>query len=158
MNDFMKDRYGVDDLTTALGGAGMVVALIGSLVRVSWIQWVAIAVVIVAVLRALSKNIPARQKENDAFQGLVARFKGGAGTGSAAAGPKQAGRARSGAQAAALSDLKRQARTAKTMWRDRKTKAFLKCPSCGTTLAVPKGKGKLIVTCPKCHAKMETRS
>jgi len=31
-----------------------------------------------------------------------------------------------------------------------KTHKFLKCPSCGNTLRVPKGKGKLQITCPKC--------
>ena len=32
----------------------------------------------------------------------------------------------------------------------RKTHKFLKCPSCGNTLRVPKGKGRLQITCPKC--------
>ena len=32
----------------------------------------------------------------------------------------------------------------------RKTHKFLKCPSCRNTLRVPKGKGKLQITCPKC--------
>ena len=44
------------------------------------------------------------------------------------------------------------------MWKERKTKAFLKCPNCGTMLSVPRGKGKIIVTCPKCRARMETKS
>jgi ribosomal protein S27E len=32
----------------------------------------------------------------------------------------------------------------------RKTHRFLKCPGCGNTLRVPKGKGRLQITCPKC--------
>jgi len=32
----------------------------------------------------------------------------------------------------------------------RKTHRYLKCPSCGNTLRVPRGKGKLQITCPKC--------
>lgn len=32
----------------------------------------------------------------------------------------------------------------------RKTHRYLKCPGCGNTLRVPKGKGKLQITCPKC--------
>ena len=32
----------------------------------------------------------------------------------------------------------------------RKTFRFLKCPSCDNTLRVPKGKGRLQITCPKC--------
>jgi len=31
-----------------------------------------------------------------------------------------------------------------------KTHRFIKCPSCNNTLRVPKGKGKLQITCPKC--------
>ena len=32
----------------------------------------------------------------------------------------------------------------------RKTYRFLRCPGCGNTLRVPKGSGKLQITCPKC--------
>ena len=32
----------------------------------------------------------------------------------------------------------------------RKTHKFFKCPSCRNTLRVPKGKGRLQITCPKC--------
>ena len=35
-------------------------------------------------------------------------------------------------------------------FKHRRTHKFLKCPSCGNTLRVPKGKGKLQITCPKC--------
>ena len=34
--------------------------------------------------------------------------------------------------------------------RHRKTHKFLRCPSCNNTLRVPRGKGKLQITCPKC--------
>ena len=36
-------------------------------------------------------------------------------------------------------------------WRNRKTTRYFKCKGCGTVLSVPRGKGKLHVTCPKCH-------
>jgi len=34
--------------------------------------------------------------------------------------------------------------------RDRKRYRFFKCPSCGQTLRVPKNKGRIQITCPKC--------
>ncbi|MCL2152470.1 MAG: hypothetical protein FWH57_05850 [Oscillospiraceae bacterium] len=34
--------------------------------------------------------------------------------------------------------------------RYRKTHRFLKCVGCGNNLRVPKGKGKIQITCPKC--------
>lgn len=43
-------------------------------------------------------------------------------------------------------------------FKDMKTYRFLKCPQCGQTLRVPKGKGKIRITCPKCNTKFETRT
>lgn len=34
--------------------------------------------------------------------------------------------------------------------RQKKYYRFYKCPSCGVTTRVPKGKGKIRITCPKC--------
>ncbi len=44
------------------------------------------------------------------------------------------------------------------MWRDRKTMKYIKCTSCKAYLRVPKHKGKIEVTCPKCHAKVITKT
>ncbi len=38
--------------------------------------------------------------------------------------------------------------------RDRKTHKYFKCPSCKTIMRVPKGRGKIEITCPKCRAKV----
>jgi len=34
--------------------------------------------------------------------------------------------------------------------KNQKTHKFIRCPSCRNTLRVPRGKGKLQITCPKC--------
>ena len=67
MNDFMKGRNGADELTIVMGFAGIVIAMIGSIARIQWLSWIAIAVIVIGVLRGLSKNIDARHKENEAF-------------------------------------------------------------------------------------------
>ncbi len=36
------------------------------------------------------------------------------------------------------------------MLKDRKTHRYYKCPKCSSTLRVPKGKGKISITCPVC--------
>jgi len=60
MNDFMKGRNGADELTIVMGFAGIIIAMIGSMARIQWLSWIAIAVIVIGVLRGLSKNIDAR--------------------------------------------------------------------------------------------------
>lgn len=43
-------------------------------------------------------------------------------------------------------------------FKDRKTYKYIKCPRCAKTMRVPKGKGKVLVTCPNCKNKMEVRT
>lgn len=38
----------------------------------------------------------------------------------------------------------------KNQLRERKTHKFFKCPNCKAKLRLPKGKGKITITCPKC--------
>ena len=40
-------------------------------------------------------------------------------------------------------------------WENRNTTLYFRCKGCNTVLNVPKGKGKLLVTCPKCGTKVE---
>lgn len=35
---------------------------------------------------------------------------------------------------------------------------YYRCPQCQQMVRVPRGKGKIIVTCPKCHHKFEKRT
>lgn len=46
----------------------------------------------------------------------------------------------------------------KNRLRDRKTYKFYKCPSCKQELRVPKGKGEITITCPKCKTKFDKRT
>ena len=39
-----------------------------------------------------------------------------------------------------------------------RTHKFYKCPSCKKQLRVPRGKGKINITCPECKTKFEARS
>lgn len=42
--------------------------------------------------------------------------------------------------------------------KQRRTHKFIKCPDCKNTLRVPRGKGKIIVTCPKCTKKLAKKT
>lgn len=39
----------------------------------------------------------------------------------------------------------------KKMWHDRKTHNYYKCPKCKTWVRVPKGRGKIVISCKKCR-------
>ena len=41
-----------------------------------------------------------------------------------------------------------------SQFRDRKTHRYYKCKSCKTVMRVPKGRGKIEITCPKCRMKV----
>lgn len=45
-----------------------------------------------------------------------------------------------------------------TKIKSRKSYKFFNCPSCKNTLRVPKGKGKIQITCPKCGERFEKKT
>lgn len=46
----------------------------------------------------------------------------------------------------------------KAKWKHRKTHKFYRCPQCKTWLRVPKGRGKITITCVKCAAKIDKKT
>lgn len=149
MQDFMNGRRGADELTTALGALSMVFALIGSIFSLPVLGWIALIIVVLALVRAFSTNIAARERENDAFLGAVSKLpfaKGAAPHGG------------TGRPQGAPSEFDRKKRTAQKMWDNRKTTMYFKCKNCGQMLSVPRGKGRIRVTCPRCGTKVEKKS
>ena len=43
-------------------------------------------------------------------------------------------------------------------FKESKSYAFFKCPACKNTLRVPKGKGRIQITCPKCGERFEKKT
>ena len=46
----------------------------------------------------------------------------------------------------------------KRRWSERKTHKYVRCRMCKTYMRVPKGKGKIEITCPKCRSKTIKRT
>lgn len=46
----------------------------------------------------------------------------------------------------------------KKRWAQRSTYRFFKCPKCKQTVRVPKGRGKICITCPKCKTEFIKKS
>ena len=49
-------------------------------------------------------------------------------------------------------------RSLKDRWQQRKDYKFFRCPSCHALLRVPRGKGKLLLTCRKCGNRFERKT
>ncbi len=123
VTEFMRGRYGADQLGLAL----MVVGLLFSIISVwggMWASIVSFLLLALVIYRMLSTNIEARQRENQMYVDAIAK-------------------------PASFVHKRR------VMWENRKTKAYVRCPNCKTQFALPKGKGRVRATCPKCGQKSE---
>ena len=49
-------------------------------------------------------------------------------------------------------------RRLKARWQDRKVHRYFRCPQCHATVRVPRGKGKIRITCPKCKHQFVKKS
>ena len=45
-----------------------------------------------------------------------------------------------------------------TRWAQRKFYRYYRCPNCHQQLRVPRGRGKIEITCPKCHTEFVKKS
>lgn len=121
---FMQGRYGPDTLTYVLIFAAAIIMYIPFVGIISY------PMIGYALFRVFSKDTAKRyaelQKFNHATRGIRGRFRN--------ISIKAAQRA---------SVLEKRTK-------QRKTHKFLKCPKCKNMLKLPKGKGKLQVTCPVC--------
>lgn len=57
-----------------------------------------------------------------------------------------------------VESVKRFFRQLKQQWQQRKTHKFFRCKQCGVMIRVPKGKGQVEITCPKCGNKFVDRT
>lgn len=119
LRNFMIGRYGPDQLNIALLILSVIIGLLGTILDLGVITIIADVVLFYALFRLLSKNIPARRRENDKFIKIWWPVK---------------------------TKLKNKI----AQFKARKNYRFFKCPECKKTLRVPKGKGKIQITCPKC--------
>lgn len=57
-----------------------------------------------------------------------------------------------------LEQIKKLPKQWKQRWEQRNTHKFYRCKQCGVTIRVPKGKGQIEITCPKCGNKFIERT
>lgn len=127
MMNFMVGRNGVDKLARWCLGGAVVLTIVNMIVPNIFLMLLSYLLLFYCLFRTFSKNVSARQAENEKFENLFSRTKS-------------------------------KTTSAKTKFEHRKTTVYFKCEECGQSLSVPKGKGKLKVTCPKCSHQTTIKS
>lgn len=129
MARFMMGRYGVDYLGRFLVYFSLGLIIINLFVRWSILYWIALIVLMYAYFRMFSKNTSQRYRENLKYLEIKNRVTGFF---------KGRGyRSHSGQDP---------------------TKKIFKCPACRQKVRVPRGKGTILITCPKCKAQFQKRT
>lgn len=142
MDNWLRERYGADELTSALAIIGLIFCAIGIGQNLQWLIWLAIALFLVSLARMSSKKKELRALENQMFLNKVVNPVKGAFKGKGGSGP----------------GASRGAKPSMPSFKDLKDYKYMKCPECNNLTRVPRGKGKIRVTCPKCHHKFITKS
>jgi len=128
---FMSGRNGGDQLSTFLIVVSLGLTLVGQAADLSILIFFGYLPLGLAFFRILSRNVEKRRLENYKFAILFSPIYGRT--------HKLAARLKARAEEA-------------------KTHKYVKCPQCKTMMRVPRGKGKLMVTCPKCQNKFASKS
>ena len=142
---FLYERHGIDQLSVALFVVAVVLSWIGRLFRLPVLSLLGLVALAIAVFRFLSRDTSRRSRENQRFLAVWYRI---AGFFRGARGRTEDRRARASQRRAEAGRKREEAKLYRT---------FV-CPSCGQKLRVPRGKGKIRITCKRCQTKFEAKS
>lgn len=128
--NFMMGRYGMDQLNLFMTILALVLTLLAGITGWGILSTVGTVLLVVTIFRSYSRNISARYQENVKFMPYWQKMMN------------------------LWYRLKQWFRQKQQQWKDRKTHRYFSCPNCHQTLRVPKGKGKIKISCPKCRTEL----
>ena len=132
--NFMRGRYGVDQLSNGLVFLFFILILIGILTRNTIFTWIALIPMILSYYRMFSKNFSKRYNENRIYTNLMSPVYD------------------------LLDKIKGFFNRKIKRFQTRKDYKYIKCPNCKQELRVPRGRGEITVTCPKCKQSFDRKS
>lgn len=128
---FMYGRYGYDEFNRFLNIATLVILILTFFQRLwpplGYLYYLGLALLIYSFFRTLSKNRNARLKERSAY--LKAK----------------------GSVQKLFRKVKGFFKIQIRRFKERKSYKYFTCPNCKTTIRVPKGHGRVQISCPKCR-------
>lgn len=139
----MRGRNGWDQLCFWLTIVSIVVEILGRILRNPWVYYIGLGLFVIAIFRALSRNLPRRQAENQKFMQMTNRIRN-----------RRYFRQqkRNGTYTYTQNEQSRNGAYGSTIY------AYYYCPSCKQQVRIPAGKGRVMVTCPRCGEKFPANS
>ena len=138
LEEFLSGRHGSDQLSFTLSIVGLILVFCSPAFQNdetrSLLSLLGLGLILYSVFRVFSTNDAQRRKENEAFLNFFRKFKG-------------SGNSTKAQQRRAEKEKK------KRIKEKLKTHELFYCPKCGASCFVPRGKGKVRITCPKCGEK-----
>ena len=132
----------MDQLNRFLSTVALIVLVVSIFVRRPIVEIVALALLFWCYFRMFSRNTAKRAAENQKYLNFryraVCFFKKGKKGGTTNFAQKKA--------------------QMKARHEQKKIYRFYSCPNCAQKVRVPKGKGKICITCPKCKTEFVKRS
>ncbi len=136
IQNLMRGRYGQDELSRFMIICGLILNLLPIIFLLStigfYLQLLGFGLVALAVLRIFSRNIDYRRMEAQRYRYFKQALQ------------KKFGRFKQ------LFGAK--------YWQDKKKYKIVSCPKCQAGLRLPRGKGKIVATCPRCKNKVPTKT
>lgn len=170
--DFMRGRYGLDELGRHLGVVWIVLVIVSIVLGVfsslaydlarltvltglfgllsTFVNWASVALLIWMFYRILSRKVDKRRAENERYLARRARRRrrGGDREHASSRGWGKGSGAPGGPAAGSSASGSRQ-----DILHGDPGFEYLTCPFCGQRMRVPQGKGKIAVKCPSCGEK-----
>ncbi|MBR5635527.1 MAG: hypothetical protein IKW81_01175 [Pseudobutyrivibrio sp.] len=128
---FFAGRTGVDALGRTFTWIALILMLVTMITHSNIAYLLAMACLLYSVWRMFSKNYQKRYTENQLFLSKTVKIRA--------------------FFSRLIPNIKNRTARMKYNWNQRKTYAIFKCPSCKQKLRAPRGRGKIQVTCSKCH-------
>lgn len=126
IQNIIRQTNGIDDLSKFLLKTGAIIGLAGFLFSNPFITWIGFIIIVLIYARTFMKDKQKFHQQNrkyHAFRNRIINYFNG--------------------QRNIVDQKQKQ-------FNQRKTHRFYACPNCKQKVRVPKGKGKIAITCPAC--------
>ena len=141
--NFMRGRRGFDQLGLFLMILSFAVEILGRILGSRIVYNVGILIFIYAIFRMMSRNWLKRDEENQKYLNISNRVKNWR---------YFRAQKKNGIYEYSQSERNRNGNFGGTVY------AYYHCPTCGQQVRIPAGKGKVMVTCPRCAEKFSVIS